>query len=371
MTDLLVIPIVLPLLVTSLLFSKYTFYKSVFRHKRDKTDLTYFGFALLFITHEYFLLSLSMNLLGFISFEYVLGLTTFFWIEKRYGGMILSFTPIVLSCYLSLSLGKNLINIIPETILAVVVITLAALLNRENAKHLFIKFFILTTFVTIYSTMFTNYIYKFKVQTHLIFLYQIIGIVFICANLYLFNLQRYKEKTELVNLRKHESFDALTGLRNFFSFNKMITNEKTDPSRYWVFLMLDIDHFKSFNDSYGHLEGNRVLKYFSNKIKSYFDENISATYRIYRYGGEEFCIVIENFLIDESFLVINDFREELSKDDFVTEKGLAVPVSFSGGVASTQAHDGNIRKTISFADKALYEAKKDGRGEIICPECKI
>ncbi|MFT8469796.1 MAG: GGDEF domain-containing protein [Oenococcus sp.] len=363
-----ILSVMLPLLVTSLLFSKYIFYNSVFNNKYKyplvNYSISYAGFAFLFLTHEYFLISISYNSLGFVAYDYILGLTAFFWIEKRYGSLIIMATPVIVGFYLVFAHHVHILNILFSLIFAAIVLLLAIWVGGDKRKHRFIGFVILLTAVSIATPLVNAAIYDKPIENYFDLIYLVIGTLFVCGNLLLFNRQRSKTSTELAVLRQHEQYDTLTGLRSFFSFNQLMSSKSVDPTRCWTFVMVDIDHFKSINDEYGHLEGNKVLTFFANRLKQHFVDHVSAEYKIYRFGGEEFCAVMEDVLPDEAFMIINDFRTQLRKEHFTAEDGAPIQVSFSGGISSTQEFAGSIPDAVRHADEALYQAKKKGRSQI-------
>ncbi|WP_274307588.1 GGDEF domain-containing protein [Solibacillus daqui] len=133
-------------------------------------------------------------------------------------------------------------------------------------------------------------------------------------------------------------------------------------------IILDIDHFKRLNDTYGHENGNSILKEFAAHLQALVDEQ----YVLARYGGEEFVILLPNTTSDEALKLAEHYRqviETLSFQITVLErqlkKEMAVHVTVSIGVASIPEHTNKLSDLITFADKALYVgAKQAGRNRV-------
>lgn len=122
-------------------------------------------------------------------------------------------------------------------------------------------------------------------------------------------------------------------------------------------IILDLDHFKSINDNYGHAAGDEVLKYFAERMKKAVHEQDIC----FRFGGEEFIILLPNTAAREAYTMAERLRETLEKND----SPLGRPVTISAGVASFPEMAANSTDLLDLADKALYEAKKAGRNCVI------
>lgn len=153
------------------------------------------------------------------------------------------------------------------------------------------------------------------------------------------------------------SFDSLTKIYNRDFFNKM-ANIKIDKYKYgrdsFVLVMMDIDHFKNVNDTYGHLVGDEVLIDLSNLIKTHIRENDIFA----RYGGEEFVLLLDVNL-EKSRYVVEHLRDVIEKKEF--NKVSKITCSF--GITEYKKND-TINSMIKRADKALYEAKERGRNRV-------
>ncbi|MBN1522353.1 MAG: GGDEF domain-containing protein [Candidatus Aureabacteria bacterium] len=127
-------------------------------------------------------------------------------------------------------------------------------------------------------------------------------------------------------------------------------------------IMLDIDHFKSFNDTYGHLAGNYILR----EVAKIFTTNTRITDIISRYGGEEFAILMTETGINDAVKIAEKIREAIQDFPFEYD-GEQLHVTVSIGLSEWDGADEESFDDIDFidsADKKLYEAKKNGRNRV-------
>jgi diguanylate cyclase (GGDEF)-like protein len=163
-------------------------------------------------------------------------------------------------------------------------------------------------------------------------------------------------------LQKLAITDGLTRLYNSRSFYSQLEQEIDRIKRYrhpLTLLVLDIDHFKDYNDKYGHLEGDKVLVRFSQIIRSCLRTNDSA----YRYGGEEFTVILPETAGEEARTVAQRIRAALEAEPFTPKDGEVVTVTISIGV--TEYHPKEELSTfIQRADEAMYRSKRSGRNKV-------
>ncbi len=172
--------------------------------------------------------------------------------------------------------------------------------------------------------------------------------------------QLSKERTRMMEkLQRLAITDGLTKLYNSRSFYSQLELEVDRFNRYGhplALLLLDIDYFKQYNDAYGHLEGDKVLVRFSQIIKSCLRANDSA----YRYGGEEFTVILSETGAEEALTVAHRIRAKLEEEVFSPENGKAVTVTISIGVTEYWPKE-ELATFIQRADKAMYHSKQNGR----------
>ncbi|MGD2097449.1 MAG: diguanylate cyclase [Desulfobacterales bacterium] len=176
-------------------------------------------------------------------------------------------------------------------------------------------------------------------------------------------------RTFLENLALHQQVvtDPLTGLygqRYLLLKLEKIFKNSIDKPRDLCVAMLDADHFKRVNDTYGHDEGNRVLIEIAKIIKQHIRRNDIAA----RFGGEEFTLIFNNTALDGAFKCVERMRQAIEQTRFSHPTG-AYGLTVSGGIVSNQHPDVYSSKDmIKFADKELYRAKSEGRNRTYTAE---
>ena len=163
-------------------------------------------------------------------------------------------------------------------------------------------------------------------------------------------------------LQKLAVTDGLTKLYNSRTFYSQLETEVDRFNRYkhpLALLLLDLDHFKEYNDSYGHLEGDKVLVRFSQIIKSCLRANDSA----YRYGGEEFTVILPETAGAEARTVAQRIRSALEAERFSPQNEKDVKITISIGVTEYQEKE-ELSTFIQRADQAMYLSKQKGRNKV-------
>ncbi|MFP5223152.1 MAG: response regulator [Acidobacteriota bacterium] len=164
------------------------------------------------------------------------------------------------------------------------------------------------------------------------------------------------------HLRSYMLRDSLTGLYNHSSTKDQLETAVCCAQRNGenaCFVMIDLDHFKSVNDRYGHSAGDRVLVALANLLK----QRLRKSDVIGRYGGEEFAVILPRTAMPEAVALMNSLRACFESIQFPMEGGF-FNVSFSCGVAALSSHD-SAEKLSLAADQALYRAKKEGRNRVV------
>ncbi|OOZ40581.1 hypothetical protein BOW53_07200 [Solemya pervernicosa gill symbiont] len=155
--------------------------------------------------------------------------------------------------------------------------------------------------------------------------------------------------------------DSLTGLLNHINLKLSLERELSQARRNsttLTFAMLDIDHFKSVNDLYGHPVGDRVIKSLSRILSHRLRKGDIAA----RYGGEEFAVILPNTSVSDSCRVLNELRIAFSEIGF-TSGDADFNATFSAGIAESDPQQ-DMQSLITAADNALYQAKHNGRNRI-------
>ena len=157
--------------------------------------------------------------------------------------------------------------------------------------------------------------------------------------------------------------DSLTRLLNR-KFLSVVLNREIDIARHsehcFALLMVDIDHFKSINDTHGHDAGDNVLQ----QVASILDRSTRGGDYVFRMGGEEFLIVLVNTDHDGSRLFAERLRQSVAKEPMLAGADTLLNVTISVGVT---LHDGHpdYHHSLQRADQALYEAKRGGRDRVV------
>jgi two-component system, cell cycle response regulator len=165
-------------------------------------------------------------------------------------------------------------------------------------------------------------------------------------------------------LRKLATRDQLTGLLNRREYERIMSEEEDRARRFGHVLALvivDIDHFKSINDTHGHAVGDTVLKEVAGRIA----ESIRTVDRAARIGGEEFALILVQTDGQAALRVAQRTIELVSKSPVAAGGGLTIPVTASAGVAVLPSDARTAKELFSVADKALYAAKEGGRNRVV------
>jgi diguanylate cyclase (GGDEF)-like protein/PAS domain S-box-containing protein len=164
-------------------------------------------------------------------------------------------------------------------------------------------------------------------------------------------------------LRTQSVHDALTGLYNRRYLEEALERElrRATRARQSVgILMLDLDHFKQFNDVHGHDAGDTVLR----EAAAFLMKNVRADDLVCRFGGEEFVIILPTADIDGARTRAERLREMVKEVSIIYHGQRLRMVTFSGGVAAFPLHGNTPQELMAAADAALYEAKEAGRDRI-------
>ncbi len=164
-------------------------------------------------------------------------------------------------------------------------------------------------------------------------------------------------------MEKMATTDGLTGLFNHRTFQGRFDEQLATARRYsrkLSFILTDIDHFKSVNDTYGHPMGDQVLKGVARILK----EQARDTDIVARYGGEEFAIIMPETDVKGAHIIAERIRERIEKEVFQTDQG-PLKVTLSLGIATFPDVAAEKHQLIDLADQCLYFAKRHGRNQTV------
>ncbi|MDF1876813.1 diguanylate cyclase [Sulfurimonas sp. SAG-AH-194-L11] len=163
----------------------------------------------------------------------------------------------------------------------------------------------------------------------------------------------------------HANRDYLTGLYNrryFFETMSEYQDEISDGGEKFAVAMIDIDHFKNINDTYGHDVGDKIIIALSEILRT------STSHRdlVARFGGEEFCMVLKNINRYSALDIFERIRQEVESFSFAVDKDNFIKFTISIGAAIHT--DTTLEETINNSDMMLYKAKKSGRNQVVFEE---
>lgn len=157
---------------------------------------------------------------------------------------------------------------------------------------------------------------------------------------------------DLTHLRHEVNIDELTGLVNRRGFDSVMAGwlKSNVP---FALILIDIDHFKQVNDTYGHVIGDEVLRYLARLMQLVASEEDVC----FRYGGEEFGILIRHCGLGQAKDLADRLREQLA----MTKSPTGQPITISAGISASPAHGHSAEQLVMRADEALYHSKENGR----------
>jgi diguanylate cyclase (GGDEF)-like protein len=182
------------------------------------------------------------------------------------------------------------------------------------------------------------------------------------------NLEKSNLMMELANetLMELAVRDGLTGLFNLRHFRHILNEELSRAERYsrqLCLVMIDVDHFKNYNDTHGHPAGDEVLK----ALAGILNKRLRDVDRSARYGGEEFLVLLPETDLEKGRTVAEDLRVQMEEYPFRGRESQPFgKVTISLGVAAFPQDGPDADTLIKVADDALYRAKNRGRNRVVC-----
>ncbi len=172
-------------------------------------------------------------------------------------------------------------------------------------------------------------------------------------------IECHKKENAILNIKTLT--DELTGVSNYRGFCEFIKMRENFKSNDMFLIFCDLDNFKKINDTCGHSVGDKVLKLTASILSDVFD----FYGNVFRYGGEEFAIIICNQ--DKRFVysLAEEFRKKIKNSDEISKITQGVFASISIGISHLSENVSNTNDLLRYADIALYEAKANGKNCII------
>lgn len=208
-----------------------------------------------------------------------------------------------------------------------------------------------------FSTLMFSILLASLMNSHTIFgLFLFTCISFLLSLAFQQHFELFKKISEKANR------DYLTGLNNHGYFKELLEKEvkiAKDTEQPLSVALLDLDDFKKYNDIFGHIQGDQLLKEFGALLEK---EAKSNSYTVARYGGEEFSLLMPRTSLHRAHSFINELRKKTNDTHFKGVEKLAYGcLSFSAGIAECSKETYNISQLLNQADQAMYSAKNQGK----------
>lgn len=204
---------------------------------------------------------------------------------------------------------------------------------------------------------------KFNLWLEIVYPVSIMGVATMLVLLYKYILRNKDyERTQA-----QANTDSMTGLYNHHFFKKHMSTSIERARQFNIsfsLILLDIDFFKRFNDTYGHQAGDEVLRCVANKLKA----NVRMMDVVARYGGEEMAIILDGSTYEEALHLAQKVVKAVAEEAYPIAEGITKHVTISAGVATFPQHGRTISELVEHADKGLYNAKRNGRNQVGIPE---
>jgi two-component system cell cycle response regulator len=180
--------------------------------------------------------------------------------------------------------------------------------------------------------------------------------------------QLEREVRTLKTYKKMAVIDHLTNIFNRRYFDTRLEEETARMSRKgfpFSVALIDIDHFKKVNDTFGHQIGDLVLREFANYLKN----NLRRVDVVCRIGGEEFAVIMPETDITAGLSIMERILEKLIQHPFTIQQISDIQLRFSCGIVSNSKSFLDTGQILDAADEALYEAKRNGRSQVMARSC--
>lgn len=182
-----------------------------------------------------------------------------------------------------------------------------------------------------------------------------------CASFGFMLMLNYRLAADLEHAASYDSLTGALNRRNFELIADKLCGQMAKTQQPLALIMLDLDHFKSINDRYGHPQGDQALQRVTDIVRA----SIRPTDYLGRYGGEEFCVLLPKTTENEAFQITEQMRKRFADTPLLTDTGEMVSCTFSAGICTSDYIGLNYLTMLKQADKALYYAKQSGRNKSV------
>lgn len=303
------------------------------------------------------LFSVNLNENILIDFRYIAIITS-----ATFGGAIpVILTGLIISIFRMAYFGLNMASILG--VISAVICTIGCVYIKKLKIKRWIKWMIFTIFAMVISNIVLIYLLWGRSDFLTIIVTYWLSNFIVSAITFWFVEYNHTANSQFFKLQRESVKDFLTGLNNprqFDSiFNKAIKDTQNKNGSLSL-LMIDIDFFKKVNDTYGHPEGDIVLKELSKILNNCCGKSDVVS----RNGGEEFSILLLDCSHSLAQGIAEEIRKNVQKHNFMISTGQQISITVSIGVASYPENTRDIEKLIEKADMALYKAKRSGRNTV-------
>ncbi|MGM0803991.1 MAG: diguanylate cyclase [Bacillota bacterium] len=277
-----------------------------------------------------------------------------------FGGAVPALVGMVLVIAGRFLIGIN-ISSYTSSLLMLAVTLFSIVIARTNLSHQIKKWSMLT-----FANLLTTLLFFYLIEDQQLLLYLIPGYWFVSflSGYVAFQVLQILFKSQMMfdKYKAESTIDPLTGLNNVRKFDEVFNSCMADleKKKKLSLLYIDIDFFKKINDTYGHSEGDVVLKDLGLILRSC----ARPTDIVSRNGGEEFTVLLVDSTMDQSKKIAERIRSTVEQHAFLLNSGTEVNITVSVGLSNFPETTTNGSMMIKDADKALYEAKRTGRNRV-------
>ena len=358
--------IFLPLVVASMIVAQIHLenYQNDDIKIHHKKYLSNFYIVFIYLAQEICIIELTLQNINVIAFTFIIPITMILRNRNKLWWGLLAITPtiIVIMNTFTFSQRYQYIYRVTNLLEPVLIAAVCFILLHWNKTPYYIKYTI-----ALYANFFIHVLVS-AINHHLkldFIISYLLGNCFIILMETSRHHYELKQKEEIANLQYENVRDDLTGLLNYRAFDQDMRNLAREKDSTPVLLaILDLDHFKNVNDTYGHLNGNVVLRAFSRELSSKVHHNFGPNCEVYRFGGEEFTIIVKDDSYAKVIKLLNNLNEYFASHPVKTPDGQQIYFSFSGGL-TRHLEDETFNQTLARADTLVYQAKNLGRRRIL------
>ena len=281
---------------------------------------------------------------------------------KKIVELMLCAVLLILCVYFALTGGNEGFAILWSLVFPPAAMLLLELIYGTSIGLFFELFFIVLFWTPLKGIVSVHYSQTFMMRFPM--LYTAFFVLSFMAK-YLITRQEIAEHNYIRTIESLSLIDQLTKIPNRRNFEDRLSQEWNRAVRNkepLSILFVDVDKFKNFNDTYGHLQGDKVLQIVASVFSGELKRSVDF---VARWGGEEFAALLPNTESDQAFTIADKIREKISETEIPLEDGQPISVTISMGINTlTPSLESSVDDFIRCADDALYTAKHEGRNRV-------